>query len=100
MYRQDLAILSLYLQGLGGKVGGGVKSSTHARLPAFPFLTFHFLFVCFLQAKKRQIQLDTTYGSSMRELELLLDNFQIEKPEAHKRQGEPSCILIQIALYE
>ncbi|KAJ7371526.1 hypothetical protein OS493_024866 [Desmophyllum pertusum] len=39
------------------------------------------------QAKKRQIQLDTTYGSSMRELELLLDNFQIEKPEEHKRQG-------------
>ncbi|XP_020628839.1 coiled-coil domain-containing protein 171-like isoform X2 [Orbicella faveolata] len=39
------------------------------------------------QAKKRQIQLDTTYGSSMRELELLLDNFQIEKPAEHKRQG-------------
>ena len=42
----------------------------------------------FFQAKKRQIQLDTTYGSSMRELELLLDNFQIEKPEEHKRQGD------------
>lgn len=42
----------------------------------------------FSQAKKRQIQLDTTYGSSMRELELLLDNFQIEKPEEHKRQGD------------
>lgn len=43
----------------------------------------------FFKAKKRQIQLDTTYGSSMRELELLLDNFQIEKPEEHKRtQGD------------
>lgn len=39
------------------------------------------------QAKKRQIQLDTTYGSSMRELELLLENFQIEKPVENKRQG-------------
>lgn len=72
----------------------------------------HFLFTCnflcvgfgltqldvqyvFLQAKKRQIQLDTTYGSSMRELELLLDSFQIEKPEEHKRPGDPSCMLIQ-----
>lgn len=40
------------------------------------------------QAKKRQIQLDTTYGSSMRELELLLENFQIEKPTVeNKRPG-------------
>ena len=49
----------------------------------------------FLQAKKRQIQLDTTYGSSMRELELLLENFQIEKPEERKRQGDPLCMRVE-----
>ena len=75
----------------GFVVRWGFKSSTLASLPAFDFFN---LSCFFLQAKKRQIQLDTTYGSSMRELELLLDNFQIEKPEAHKRQGEPSCMLV------
>ena len=39
-----------------------------------------------MQAKKRQIHLDTTYGSSMRELELLLHNFQVEKPDTKKKQ--------------
>ena len=59
----------------------------------FTCIFFILTFRVFLQAKKRQIQLDTTYGSSMRELELLLDNFQIEKPEEHRRQGEPLCML-------
>lgn len=71
---------SICLQGFGGG-----WNFIHGSLPS----------ICLLQAKKRQIQLDTTYGSSMRELELLLDSFQIEKPEEHKRPGDPSCILIQ-----
>ena len=82
--------------------GGGVQSFTQASFTCIRLFNFSFIgfgltqldvYYIFSQAKKRQIQLDTTYGSSMRELELLLDNFQIEKPEEHKRQGEPSCML-------
>jgi len=29
----------------------------------------------------------------MRELELLLDNFQVEKPDENKRQGEAFCVV-------
>ncbi|KAK3744102.1 hypothetical protein QZH41_016791, partial [Actinostola sp. cb2023] len=38
-----------------------------------------------IQARKRQIKLDTTYGSSMRELELLLENFNIQRPDDEKK---------------
>ncbi|XP_020912752.2 coiled-coil domain-containing protein 171 [Exaiptasia diaphana] len=38
-----------------------------------------------IQARKRQIKLDTTYGSSMRELELLLENFNLNKPDDEKK---------------
>ncbi|XP_048583728.1 coiled-coil domain-containing protein 171 isoform X2 [Nematostella vectensis] len=40
------------------------------------------------QARKRQMQLDTTYGSSMRELEMLLENFQVEKPAEGTKKGQ------------
>ena len=43
--------------------------------------------------------MDTTYGSSMRELELLLENFQIEKPVENKRQGDQCYLRIILVVF-
>ena len=42
----------------------------------------------FLQAKKRQVFLEETYGGSMRELELLLENFQISEQKPKKQTSK------------
>lgn len=41
-----------------------------------------------LQAKKRQVFLEETYGGSMRELELLLENFQISEQKPKKQTSK------------
>ena len=49
-----------------------------------------------MQAKKRQIYLEETYGGSMRELELLLDNFQVD-PRASLKSSTSSGELISFS---
>ncbi|XP_074650788.1 coiled-coil domain-containing protein 171-like [Tubulanus polymorphus] len=46
------------------------------------------------KAKKRQVHLEETYGGNMRELELLLDNFNLESKSVKKsRTVSPSVVL-------
>ena len=54
------------------------------------FCNISFIFVIFpviVQAKKRQIFLEETYGGSMRELELLFDNFQLDQTTKKKKKS-------------
>ena len=43
------------------------------------------------QAKKRQVNLEDTYGGSMRELELLLDNFDVDGEKKKRGKGEKAA---------
>ena len=47
----------------------------------------HFSYYSQLQAKKRQVYMEETYGGSMRELELLLHNFQINGETNTTKKG-------------
>ena len=49
---------------------------------------YNYISLCILQAKKRQVFLEETYGGSMRELELLLENFQISEQKPKKQSSK------------